>query len=144
MSAEAAEEDRAKRPEPLEVEGSGRDSFGVGSFRRTLSSPFQQSPSHSLSRAFSRSLNRSPSQAKARLQSAQDQQRSIRDMVEMREKERKRMARMLIDPRTSAFVGWWDVVTALALLFTATFTPFEISFLGTAELLSVRFLIIIP
>jgi hypothetical protein len=60
-------------------------------------------------------------------------------MVEMREKERKRMARMLIDPRTSAFVGWWDVVTALALLFTATFTPFEISFLGTAELLSVRF-----
>ena len=57
----------------------------------------------------------------------------------MREKERKRMARMLIDPRTSSFVNRWDVVTALALLFTATFTPFEISFLGTAELKSFRF-----
>ena len=62
-------------------------------------------------------------------------------MVEMREKERKRTERMLIDPRTSTFVGRWDVVTALALLFTAIFTPFEISFLGTAELVSVRFVL---
>ena len=142
MTAEAAEEDRAKRPEPLEVEGSsgrGNSLGGEFSFRRTLSSTFQNSPTQTLKRALSRNLTRSPTQMKARLQSAEEQQRSIRLMVEEREKERKRMARMLIDPRTSAFVGRWDVVTALALLFTATFTPFEISFLGTTEVLSLRF-----
>lgn len=138
MAAEAAEEDGAKRPEPLELEGSVREnSFGIGSFTRTFSSK-HHSPSHSLTRAFSK-LARSPSQKEARLHSAREQQRSIRDVVEMREKERKRMARMLIDPRTSSFVNRWDVVTALALLFTATFTPFEISFLGTAGLKSFRF-----
>ena len=140
MAAEAAEEDGARRPEPLEVEGSGREnSFGVRTLTRTLTAKLQSSTSHSLTWAFSKSLTRSASQKEARLSSAREQQRSIRDMVEMREKERKRMARMLIDPRTSAFVGRWDVVTALALLFTATFTPYEISFLGTAELMSFRF-----
>jgi hypothetical protein len=142
MAAEAAEEDGARRPEPLEVEGSGKEnSFGVRTLTRTLTAKLQSSTSHSLTWAFPKSLTRSASQKEARLSSAREQQRSIRDMVEMREKERKRMARMLIDPRTSAFVGRWDVVTALALLFTATFTPFEISFLGTAELMSFRFFV---
>ena len=115
MAAEAAEEDGAKRPEPLELEGSVREnSFGIGSFTRTFSSK-HHSPSHSLTSAFSK-LARSPSQKEARLHSAREQQRSIRDVVEMREKERKRMARMLIDPRTSSFVNRWDVVTALGSL----------------------------
>ena len=140
MAAETAGEDQAKRPEPLEVDSGMSDVSGIRAFGRTLSSTFQNSPTQiSLTRAFTRNIVRSPTQVKARLQSAQDQQQSIRSLVEAKEKERKRVARLLIDPRTSAFVGRWDVVTALALLFTAIFTPFEISYLGTAELVSVRF-----
>ena len=73
MAAEAAEEDGAKRPEPLELEGSIREtSFGIGTFTRTLSSKAQSSPSHSLTNAFSK-LARSPSQKEARLSSAREQ-----------------------------------------------------------------------
>ena len=59
--------------------------------------------------------------------------------VKRDEERRKRDAKRLIDPRTSSFVGRWDGVTALALLFTAVVTPFEISFLGTPELTDGRF-----
>ena len=37
--------------------------------------------------------------------------------------------RFLIDPRRSRIIGPWDAVTALALVFTALFTPFEVAFL---------------
>jgi len=42
-------------------------------------------------------------------------------------KAAKRM-RLLIDPRTSKFIGYWDMTTALALLFTALVTPWEVAF----------------
>ena len=46
-------------------------------------------------------------------------------------KSRKaRISRFLVDPRTSKWIGWWDLVLSFALLFTATFTPFEVGFTG--------------
>ena len=40
-----------------------------------------------------------------------------------------RGCRILLDPRTSAFLNRWDVLTSLALVYTSLITPFEISFL---------------
>ena len=144
MATEAAdhaqvEMQREKQQHQTEEVDSGRasDSRGV-----LLSGP-AHTPTY-LTRALSRGLSRNsltqkhPIERRAQLQ---EQQQTIRSLVAMREKERKRVARLLIDPRTSNFVGWWDVVTAFALLFTALFTPFELSFLGTAELLSMRFVL---
>ena len=36
----------------------------------------------------------------------------------------------LIDPRTSPWIGWWDLILSLALLFTACLTPVEVGFMG--------------
>lgn len=38
----------------------------------------------------------------------------------------------LLDPRRHWFVGFWDLLTALALLFTATITPYEVAFVAPA------------
>ena len=38
------------------------------------------------------------------------------------------MARCVLDPRTNQWVAWWDLVTTLALLFTALVTPWEVAF----------------
>ena len=35
----------------------------------------------------------------------------------------------IIDPRTSSWIGYWDLVTSFALLFTAIVTPVEVGFL---------------
>ena len=35
----------------------------------------------------------------------------------------------MLDPRTARYLAWWDLVTSLALLFTAFVTPFEVGFL---------------
>ena len=35
----------------------------------------------------------------------------------------------IIDPRTNRYIGYWDVVTSIALLFTALVTPVEVAFL---------------
>ena len=37
-------------------------------------------------------------------------------------------SRFLIDPRRSTFIGYWDLITGLALIFTATVTPWEVGF----------------
>lgn len=37
-------------------------------------------------------------------------------------------AKYLIDPRKSKFIGYWDSVTGLALVFTAVVTPWEVAF----------------
>ncbi|KAL1503237.1 hypothetical protein AB1Y20_011293 [Prymnesium parvum] len=42
-------------------------------------------------------------------------------------------SRWLIDPRTSRRVGYWDAVTALALVFTALVTPFEVALLDSND-----------
>ena len=39
----------------------------------------------------------------------------------------------LIDPRTSLWIGWWDMVISISLLFTATFTPVEVSFMDIPQ-----------
>ena len=40
---------------------------------------------------------------------------------------------MLIDPRYSKAAQRWDILTVLALIFTAIVTPFEVAFLQTPE-----------
>ena len=39
----------------------------------------------------------------------------------------------LIDPRSSEYFGYWDATTALALLFVALVTPYEVALLPTAK-----------
>ena len=51
-----------------------------------------------------------------------------------RQLKRRSLARRgLLDPLNSSLLLKWDIVTALALLFTATLTPFEIAFIDQAE-----------
>ena len=38
------------------------------------------------------------------------------------------ISRYVIDPRSSKWIGYWDGVTGLALIFTAVCTPWEVSF----------------
>jgi len=40
---------------------------------------------------------------------------------------------LLIDPRDSRWIGWWDLVTSLALIFTAIITPVEVGFMADPE-----------
>ena len=47
----------------------------------------------------------------------------------MEHHKKKRKPRLLLDPRSSRFLNRWDLVTTLALVYTALVTPFEISFL---------------
>ena len=39
------------------------------------------------------------------------------------------MQRFVIDPRSSAWIGWWDLVISLSLIFIAVCTPFEVGFM---------------
>ena len=48
----------------------------------------------------------------------------------------------LIDPRTSKCYGHWEGVTALALLYVAIVTPYEVALLPTAESFSDPLLIL--
>ena len=43
-----------------------------------------------------------------------------------RKKKRRPRPRFMIDPRTSKFAQYWDLVTLVALVFTAIVTPFEV------------------
>lgn len=43
----------------------------------------------------------------------------------------KRQTWYLIDPRTSRWLPFWDVIAAVALFYTASVTPYEVSFLDT-------------
>ena len=45
--------------------------------------------------------------------------------------EREKQRRHLIDPRSSNFLPWWDLLTGIALIYTAFVTPFEVAFLPT-------------
>ena len=49
-------------------------------------------------------------------------------------KARESAKRYVIDPRTSRFIGKWDLVAALALCYTAVITPYEVSFLPATTL----------
>ena len=40
---------------------------------------------------------------------------------------------LIIDPRTSKRLGFWDAVTSIALVFTAIVTPMEVGFLRSAR-----------
>ena len=39
----------------------------------------------------------------------------------------------IIDPRTSLWLGVWDITTSFALVFTAIFTPIEVGFMSTPD-----------
>lgn len=45
-----------------------------------------------------------------------------------------RYKRVLIDPRSSRLLPYWDMLTALALLYVAIFTPFEVAFLDQSTM----------
>ena len=53
---------------------------------------------------------------------------SIRDQLRMREKQQPRTG-CVLHPDRSRFLAIWDVVTAVALCYTALLTPFEVAFL---------------
>ena len=60
---------------------------------------------------------------------------SLADTVQAKQTQAqqiKRKPRLQIDPRTSKYMSYWDSCTALALIFTALVTPFEVSFLEPA------------
>ena len=40
---------------------------------------------------------------------------------------------LIIDPRTSLWLGVWDITTSFALVFTAVFTHIEVGFIPTPE-----------
>ena len=44
-------------------------------------------------------------------------------------RKRERIKWYIIDPRTNSVVGYWDLLTSLALVFTALVTPIEVGFL---------------
>ena len=39
----------------------------------------------------------------------------------------------IINPNTNKNIGYWDAVTAVALLYTAVMTPYEVGFMQPAE-----------
>lgn len=41
--------------------------------------------------------------------------------------------RCVIDPRTSAWIGWWDGIMSLALVFTGIVTPVEVGFMAVPD-----------
>ena len=49
-------------------------------------------------------------------------------------KARESAKRYIIDPRTSKFIGKWDLIAAFALCYTAIVTPYEVSFLPSITL----------
>ena len=52
-----------------------------------------------------------------------------RNIEQLARKLQEERPRWLIDPRTSKRIGYWDLLTTIALLFTATVTPYEVSLL---------------
>ena len=58
---------------------------------------------------------------------------SLQDTLAMMRATNENLAWFLIDPRTHTSMKVWDVVTFIALIFTASVTPFEIGFLPPPE-----------
>lgn len=54
---------------------------------------------------------------------------SVRQLL----KERDRNKRYVLHPVRDKCLSWWDLVTTLALLYTATVTPFETCFLSAVH-----------
>ena len=54
--------------------------------------------------------------------------------------ERKRRQRFIFRPGESQILNYWDYAGAIMLLYTATFTPFEVAFLPSASPTNVRFI----
>ena len=47
--------------------------------------------------------------------------------------KQSKSVQLIIDPRTSTWLGFWDIATSLALVFTAVFTPIEVGFMSTPD-----------
>ena len=50
-------------------------------------------------------------------------------MAERRAGRKTHRAWWVLDPRANRYIGYWDGVTTIALLFTAIITPYEVGFL---------------
>ena len=57
------------------------------------------------------------------------------------ERERRRPSACLIDPRASRWLGTFDVLSVLALAFTALVTPWEVAFLSTSGVIDWLFVV---
>ena len=55
------------------------------------------------------------------------------DIYQRQRTHRESRRSWVLDPRTVAFVAWWDGLATLALIFTALVTPFEVAFVQPAE-----------
>lgn len=62
---------------------------------------------------------------------------SVRETVEAR--ERKNAG--IIDPRTSLFIGNWDLIIMMLLLFTTLITPYEVIFMAAVPEVTTLFVI---
>ena len=57
----------------------------------------------------------------------------VLDQVRRLNRELEPSKAWLVDPRRSRWLPWWDALIALAIVFTATVTPYEVAFLPTAS-----------
>ena len=58
----------------------------------------------------------------------------IHEMLRKKKEDKgKRKRWWIIDPRSSAFTKYWDIITSGALVFTAIFTPVEVGFISLPE-----------
>ena len=66
--------------------------------------------------------------------------------MKVSEGSRREMRKMykgnrVIDPRRSSFMSYWDLVMLVSLLFTATITPYEVTFVEEGPCITVLFVL---
>lgn len=74
---------------------------------------------------------------KPKVRESQPTPDSVRAYVEQLERRNKG----IIDPRTSTFIGNWDLITLALLLFTVLITPYEVVFLTPSKTVTALFAI---
>lgn len=60
-----------------------------------------------------------------------EERRALERQYKLGRERRQKRSCLVIDPRRSKAIGYWDAVAGFALLFTATVTPFEVGFMHT-------------
>ena len=96
----------------------------------TQSSSSSASASENLMLSTANSFARQGSLAAQKRHARSDVEITRRRIEEIQKQQRAQRAlqHWVIDPRRSRLISFWDTVTALALIFTAIVTPYEVSF----------------
>lgn len=99
-----------------------------------LGSHFQVPPKGTKRSSSSRSKE-ARQQAFASRHGKEDASKLIAEVSSVRRllKERDRCKQYVLHPAKDKCLSWWDLVTTLALLYTATVTPFETCFLSAVH-----------